>query len=84
MADFETLQLEFDRGCATVWLNRPDKHNAFHEGVIAELASIETINPAALQYANRLSDHLFVLSRVLNDNGAGDVLWKPGANGARR
>jgi methylglutaconyl-CoA hydratase len=37
MADFETLQLEFDRGCATVWLNRPDKHNAFHEGVIAEL-----------------------------------------------
>jgi methylglutaconyl-CoA hydratase len=37
MADFETLQLESERGCTTVWLNRPDKHNAFHEGVIAEL-----------------------------------------------
>jgi methylglutaconyl-CoA hydratase len=37
MADFETLQLESDRGCTTVWLNRPDRHNAFDEGVIAEL-----------------------------------------------
>ncbi|HWW19234.1 MAG TPA: enoyl-CoA hydratase/isomerase family protein [Steroidobacteraceae bacterium] len=37
MADFETLQLESDRGCTTVWLNRPDRHNAFHEGVIADL-----------------------------------------------
>jgi len=27
---------------------------------------------------NRLSDHLFVLARVLNDNGAADVLWVPG------
>ena len=37
------------------------------------------INPAAIKYLNRLSDHLFVLSRVLNDNGAADVLWVPGA-----
>jgi methylglutaconyl-CoA hydratase len=37
MADFETLQLESERGCTTVWLNRPQRHNAFHEGVIAEL-----------------------------------------------
>jgi cob(I)alamin adenosyltransferase len=28
---------------------------------------------------NRLSDHLFVLSRRLNADGAGDVLWRPGA-----
>jgi cob(I)alamin adenosyltransferase len=27
-----------------------------------------------------LSDHLFVLSRHVNDNGAKDVLWRPGAN----
>jgi cob(I)alamin adenosyltransferase len=27
---------------------------------------------------NRLSDHLFVLSRRVNDNGARDVLWQPG------
>lgn len=30
-------------------------------------------------YLNRLSDLLFVLARVANDNGRGDVLWKPGA-----
>ena len=40
----------------------------------------QTVNPAALRYANRLSDHLFVLSRHLNDNGAADVLWVPGSN----
>ena len=38
MADFQSLQLETDHGCATVWLNRPERHNAFHEGLIAELA----------------------------------------------
>ena len=35
---------------------------------------------AALTYLNRLSDLLFVLARVANHKGAGDVLWKPGAN----
>ena len=50
------------------------------EGVIAELASQEAINPAALQYANRLSDHLFVMARTANDGGMGDVLWVPGKN----
>ncbi|MDB5317187.1 MAG: ATP:cob(I)alamin adenosyltransferase [Rhodospirillales bacterium] len=43
------------------------------------LADAETINPAAIRYLNRLSDHLFVLSRRLNANGANDVLWVPGA-----
>jgi len=37
--------------------------------------SLETI-----KYLNRLSDLLFVLSRVANGNGAGDVLWVPGSN----
>ena len=50
------------------------------ESVIAELASKEAINPAALRYANRLSDHLFVMARTANDGGMGDVLWGPGAN----
>ena len=36
--------------------------------------------PEAIAYANRLSDHLFVLARWLNAKGAGDVLWMPGAN----
>jgi methylglutaconyl-CoA hydratase len=38
MADLQSLQLETDHGCTTVWLNRPERHNAFHEGVIAELS----------------------------------------------
>lgn len=43
-------------------------------------AKAEPINPVAIKYLNRLSDHLFVLARHLNDNGANDVLWVPGAN----
>ena len=50
------------------------------ERLISELASVEAINLEALKYLNRLSDHLFVLSRRVNDCGARDVLWIPGAN----
>ncbi len=45
-----------------------------------ELAETETVNGAAIRYLNRLSDHLFVLGRHLNDQGRADVLWVPGAN----
>ena len=44
------------------------------------LAAEQQINPALLRYLNRLSDHLFVLARALNDNGAADATWVPGAN----
>jgi len=37
-------------------------------------------NPIVQRFLNRLSDHLFVVARVLNDNGTLDVLWVPGAN----
>ena len=37
------------------------------------------LNPLALTYLNRLSDHLFVLTRHLNAAAGGDILWKPGA-----
>lgn len=50
------------------------------ERAMAALAAAEEVNPAALQYVNRLSDWLFVLCRVLNAGAGGDVLWKPGAN----
>jgi cob(I)alamin adenosyltransferase len=49
------------------------------ERLACALAAAETINPEAVKYLNRLSDHLFVLGRRLNDNGAADVLWRPGA-----
>lgn len=50
------------------------------ERLICDLATRETINPAAVRYINRLSDHLFVLARHLNANGTRDVLWVPGGN----
>ena len=50
------------------------------EREITTLAEAEAINPEAIRYINRLSDLLFVMSRYVNDKGAGDVLWMPGAN----
>jgi cob(I)alamin adenosyltransferase len=50
------------------------------EAAMVALTAQEKINEAALRYANRLSDHLFVMARTANDGGMGDVLWIPGAN----
>ena len=50
------------------------------ERLVSDLAQREPVNPEALRYLNRLSDHLFVLGRRANDNGGRDVLWLPGAN----
>jgi cob(I)alamin adenosyltransferase len=52
------------------------------ERLMVELASRpgEKVSAPALKYINRLSDFLFVASRSLNDKGARDVLWVPGAN----
>jgi cob(I)alamin adenosyltransferase len=50
------------------------------ERLATEAACQESINPVALQYLNRLSDHLFVMGRYVNDKGAADVLWIPGKN----
>ena len=50
------------------------------ERLITALAQSQTINPLAIAYINRLSDHLFVLARHVNDDGAKDVLWVPGKN----
>jgi cob(I)alamin adenosyltransferase len=48
------------------------------ERAVVRLAADEPVTPALLRYLNRLSDHLFVLARRLNGNGADDVLWVPG------
>ena len=51
------------------------------ERLMCELAENESVNPEAVKYANRLSDHLFVLARAVNkQTGEGDRLWRPGAN----
>jgi cob(I)alamin adenosyltransferase len=49
------------------------------ERAVVRLLAQEVINPSVVRYLNRLSDHLFVLARVLNSKGSGDVLWVPGA-----
>jgi cob(I)alamin adenosyltransferase len=43
----------------------------------------DSMNPLTAHYLNRLSDLLFILSRVVNlpaHGGAGDVLWVPGGD----
>lgn len=47
------------------------------ERAVVSLASAETLSAYCQQYLNRLSDLLFVLSRVLNRRaGQPDVLWR--------
>ena len=47
------------------------------ERTVVALGNIEALKEAPRQYLNRLSDLLFVLSRVLNRmNGGDDVYWK--------
>jgi len=52
------------------------------ERLVVELVLSESgVNREAMVYLNRLSDLLFVLSRVANANGRSDVLWTPGRYG---
>jgi len=50
------------------------------ERAATALAAEAKVNPEAVRYLNRLSDHLFVLARHVNDRGRRDVLWVMGAN----
>lgn len=50
------------------------------ERLSVELSRIESVNPAAIKYLNRLSDWFFVAARAANENGRTDILWAPGAN----
>jgi cob(I)alamin adenosyltransferase len=42
--------------------------------------AVQDANPEVVRYLNRLSDLLFILARVHNDEGRADVLWQPGAS----
>ncbi|SNB70458.1 cob(I)alamin adenosyltransferase [Arboricoccus pini] len=50
------------------------------ERLAVALGRQASLNPVLLHYLNRLSDHLFVLARTLNEGGRADVLWVPGAH----
>lgn len=47
--------------------------------VALRAADESATSPESVRYLNRLSDLLFVVARVANDDGRVDVLWQPGA-----
>lgn len=52
------------------------------ERAVVTLHETEPLSPLTMQYLNRLSDLLFILSRALNrtDAGSTDTLWQQGRN----
>lgn len=65
---------------ATLHLARTVCRRAEREIVTLAALDGESVSDAALRYINRLSDYLFVIGRIINERGAADVLWVPGAN----
>ena len=64
-------------GAAELHLARAVARRAERSAVAA--AAAMRLNPLALTYLNRLSDHLFVAARFAAAQGDGDILWRPGA-----
>jgi cob(I)alamin adenosyltransferase len=64
-------------GAAHLHLARAIVRRAERMAVAA--ATGASLNPQALVYINRLSDHLFVLARLAAKSEGGDILWQPGA-----
>ena len=64
-------------GAAPLHLARTIVRRAERSAVAA--AAEVALNPLALAYLNRLSDHLFVLGRTIAAAVDGDILWQPGA-----
>ncbi len=50
------------------------------ERSLVSLNRKEKINKNALKYLNRLSDWLFVASRLDNQENSSEILWEPGEN----
>ncbi len=63
---------------AHIHLARAQARRAERE--MTELATQEVVGEPAMQFINRLSDHLFVMARYINNIEDSDVLWKPGMN----
>ena len=69
---------------ASAWLHLARTVVRRAERRMTELSSEEVVSEPAMRYVNRLSDHLFVLARNLNDGGKTDVLWRPGQNSGQK
>jgi cob(I)alamin adenosyltransferase len=63
---------------AAAWLHFARTVCRRAERAVVTLIQVEQVNPNVLIYLNRLSDLLFVMARVANRDGQGDVLWEPG------
>ena len=63
---------------AYIHLARAQARRAERE--MTELATQEVVGEPAMQFINRLSDHLFVMARHINNIEGSDVLWQPGMN----
>ena len=71
MTDFTTVQLEKDpRGFATLWLNRPEKNNAFNAEMIREL--ILAIDAIA---ADKTLRFLLLRGRGKHFSAGADLAW---------
>ena len=87
MGGLEVLRRAGMKGVAgRVWIALEEPHDDA-ELLALDLGAAGFVNKprgndalSVVRYLNRLSDHLFVLGRALNDNGAADVMWLPGAN----
>jgi cob(I)alamin adenosyltransferase len=67
---------------AAAWLHLARTVCRRAERAVVTLMRTEPVNEHAMIYLNRLSDFLFVLGRVANENGTRDVLWVPGQSRA--
>ena len=64
-------------GSAELHLARAIARRA-ERGAVAASREV-SLNPRALVYLNRLSDHLFVMARWIAQQEGGDILWQPGS-----
>jgi cob(I)alamin adenosyltransferase len=71
-------------GLAAAWCHLARTVCRRAERDVVTLARSDPVNPQVVIYLNRLSDLLFVLARVYNNQGRGDVLWQPGKTQAAR
>ncbi len=71
MTDFKTIQLEVDRrGIATLWLNRPEKNNAFNAEMIRELIlALDAVQ------ADRSLRFLLLRGRGQHFSAGADLAW---------
>ncbi|HUN30747.1 MAG TPA: cob(I)yrinic acid a,c-diamide adenosyltransferase [Trebonia sp.] len=66
-------------GAALLHVARTVTRRAERSAWAARLEHGDSVSPLPAKYLNRLSDLLFILSRVAN-TGTGDVLWRPGSD----